>query len=1283
MKTMSAKFTVVELAKMMGKPAQEVLFLLQGIGVDVKSTDSVLDPGTAQAILTGKTQAPKSLIVRQTPAPGAAPAAPVAAGRAKTERAALKRIKIVEKTGEEEAADGAPSTAESPVSEAPSAVVAGAPATAATSAAPSGGTAAEATPPRKATARATERSEAASAPKDGATTAATAAEAPAETRTAPLEASQPIGEPAPAKPEKAPKAERSSAATRAAAAAAAAAAAMASSADQAAAAPADSASAASAAPAKDPREKAPSAEAVTPSPAAASPSASAPVSPVAPSEPALPASRNEASAGAATRPPAPGPEAPRSAPRASGVTGSAVIAPPPSAAAPAASSAAAATPPVRRPVPPRAAPSPGPRSAAPQAHRSTAPQAAAAKAAAGPAGALGRILKRTGELPARSATASGPSSSMVETSSGAIAGPNTPGVMKAGMAPHGSHGGHGAHSDRGAAPHAPHTPHQTHQATHTSHAPSHAPQAPQASPMASHATPSGPGAASQQVGAPAQAGMPQTPTPAAPPLRGAGGLGRAVIAAPTPQTARIVRAATQPPAAPPQMAPRPGFAPRPGGTFTPRPGGAPGTFTPRPGGSFPPRPGGSFPPRPGGSFPPRPGFGRGPMTPAIPPPALGADKRRKDAKPGSTVVRKDDVKKPASKKLRTKEVAALEEDMRDYLGTFTPDTYDDIPAGGEIDPNKPLSKSAQRRAAKKTVEGESGAVVGIKKGAPTGPVFLSEGVTVKELSDKTGILAKDLMKSFFQRGVFATINQPVDPKVAVEIAREFGIDAAIVSFEEELELSRQQAQIDKAEKTAGEVTDATPAAPAAVRLPRAPVVTVMGHVDHGKTSLLDAIRKADVAAGEAGGITQHIGAYRVETRGKNIVFLDTPGHEAFTMMRSRGAKATDIVVLVVAADDGVMPQTSEAIDHAKAAKVPIVVAINKIDKPESNPGRVKQELAEKGVIVEEFGGDVVSCEISAKAKIGIDQLLDMILLQADLLELKATPEGPARGVVLEARREVGRGTLASVLVQQGTLKVGDVFFAGTAVGRVRAMLDDHGRRVELAGPATPVEVMGFEDIPNAGDTLQVVDDEGKARQVSSFRSQKERDEVLAKSARMSLDSLFTRLKQGQAKDLALIVKADVHGSEEVLVQTLNKLSTEKVKVSVLHSGVGAISVNDVLLASASEAIIIGFNVRPEKKAQELAEKEGVDVRLYSVIYTVTDEIKKAMTGLLDTVKREAFRGRAEVRDTFRVPKIGVIAGCFVLDGVIPRNAGARLVRDGRVVYEGKIGSLRRFKDDAS
>ncbi len=1086
MKTTSAKFTVQELAKMMGKPAKEVLFLLQGIGVDVKTPESVLDPTTAQALLMGKTQAPKSLIVRQAPsAAAAAAAASASAARARTERTALKRIKIVERTLEaEEVEAGEP---------APAAEVEATPA------------AVEALPPP---ARLESPAPAAPAVETAAELSAPVAPAP---RTPPVP-------PAP-----------------------------------------------------------PGASAAPPAHAAAAPPVA--FTPFTPPAPAAPAARPTARAARPADAPIPAVRRPAAPP-----------------------AARTGAPPARTSAPPARTSAPPARTSAPPARTSAPP------APIGPAGALGRILKRTADFPPNPAEPTGPVApaprpdAMLSYGTGASAGPHSPGV------------------------------------THVRTAPA----------------------------------APQAGTTVAPPLRGAGGLGRAVIAPPSPATVRPVRLA-QPVAPSAAGFPRPGFAPRPG--MPPRPG-----FATRPG--FSPRPGGPS----GPGFSPRPSFGRPPLgvAPAVLPDT--AERRKKDATKPGLGVKKGDAKKAESKKPRTKEVSALEEDVREYLGTYKQDTYEDIqtPSAEGTDEAlaaKPLSKSAQRRAGKKTMATETGEVVEVKKKAE-GPVFLSEGVSVKELSEKLGVLAKDLMKAFLSRGVFATINQPLDPKVAVEIAREFGVEAAVVSFEEELELSRQQTANDQA---AAEPSRPKSAEMAAVgeRVARAPVVTVMGHVDHGKTSLLDAIRKEHVAEGEAGGITQHIGAYRVVAKGKPIVFLDTPGHEAFTLMRSRGAKATDIVVLVVAADDGVMPQTQEAIDHARAAKVPLVVAINKIDKPDANPQRVKQELAEKGVLVEEFGGDVVACEISAKKKIGIDQLLEMILLQADLLELKSAVTGPARGVVLEARREAGKGTLATVLVQQGTLHVGDVFFAGTAVGRVRAMLDDHAQRVTEAPPATPVEVMGFEDIPNAGDTLQVVEDEGKARQVSQFRSLKEREESLVKSSRMSLDSLFNRMKEGEMKDLALIVKADVHGSEEVLVQTLGKLSTEKVKVSVLHSGVGAISVNDVLLASASEAIIIGFNVKPEKKAQELADHEGVDIRLYSVIYTLTDEIKKAMTGLLDTVKKEVTRGHAEVRETFKVPKVGTISGCMVTDGVIPRSASVRLIRDSRVIYEGKIGSLRRFKDDAS
>jgi translation initiation factor IF-2 len=466
-------------------------------------------------------------------------------------------------------------------------------------------------------------------------------------------------------------------------------------------------------------------------------------------------------------------------------------------------------------------------------------------------------------------------------------------------------------------------------------------------------------------------------------------------------------------------------------------------------------------------------------------------------------------------------------------------------------------------------------------------------------------------------------------------------------------------------------------------VPRAPVVTVMGHVDHGKTSLLDAIRQTDVAAGEAGGITQHIGAYRVEIHGKPIVFLDTPGHEAFTSMRARGAKATDIVVLVVAADDAVMPQTIEAIAHARAAKVPIVVAINKIDKPNANIDRVKKELADQNVLLESWGGETPAAEISALKKQGIDHLLELIGLVADMQELTAPATGEARGVVLEARREAGRGNVATVLVQAGTLRVGDIYFAGSVFGRVRSMHDDRGDKVSEAGPATPVEVTGFEELPQAGDTFQVVEDEAKARSVVSFRQEKEREKAMAASSKISLEQLFSKIQEGKLKDLPIILKTDVSGSMEVLSQSLKNLSNDQVKVSLLHAGVGAVTINDVLLASASGAIIVGFNVRPEKKAAEEAEKAGVEIRLHTVIYNVTDEIKKAMEGLLDPTLKEVARGRAEVRNTFKVPKFGVVAGCYVTEGTIPRSAQVRLLRDNRVIYEGKVGSLRRFKDDVS
>jgi len=468
------------------------------------------------------------------------------------------------------------------------------------------------------------------------------------------------------------------------------------------------------------------------------------------------------------------------------------------------------------------------------------------------------------------------------------------------------------------------------------------------------------------------------------------------------------------------------------------------------------------------------------------------------------------------------------------------------------------------------------------------------------------------------------------------------------------------------------------------------VVTIMGHVDHGKTSLLDAIRETNVAGGEAGGITQHIGAYKVKITkpdspafGRQIVFLDTPGHEAFTRMRARGAKVTDIVVLVVAADDGVMPQTLEAMDHAKAAKVPIVVAVNKIDKPEAMPDRVKKQLADRGLMPEDWGGTTVFVDVSAKKRTNLNLLMEMICLVADLQELKANPERPASGTVVEAKIDRGRGSVATVLVQNGTLHIGDNFILGNTFGKVRAMFDDRGSVVEEAPPSTPVEVLGLEGLPQAGDQLLVVAEREKARQVSEYREQKAREATLAKSSKLSLEGFAEQIKSAGIKELPIILKTDVQGSAEVLADTLGKLSNDKVKIKILHSGVGAITENDVLLASASNAVIIGFNVRPERKAQELAEMEKVDIRLHSIIYELQDEIKKAMTGLLEPIIKETYLGRADVRETFRVPKVGTVAGCYVQDGIIKRDADVRLVRDGVPVYKGKISSLKRFKDDAS
>jgi translation initiation factor IF-2 len=549
----------------------------------------------------------------------------------------------------------------------------------------------------------------------------------------------------------------------------------------------------------------------------------------------------------------------------------------------------------------------------------------------------------------------------------------------------------------------------------------------------------------------------------------------------------------------------------------------------------------------------------------------------------------------------------------------------------------------------------------------TRTITLAEGMTVKDLADKLDVRVKDLLAKLLMKRLMMTINTTLDTETATMLAREFGAEVQMRSFEEELLQ-----------------TGADEASPDDI-VTRAPVVTVMGHVDHGKTSLLDAIREARVAEREAGGITQHIGAYHVTINGRNIVFLDTPGHEAFTLMRARGAKVTDIVVLVVAADDGVMPQTREAIDHAKAANVPIIVAINKIDKPNASPERVKREMTELGLMPEEWGGQTVTVEVSAKKKQNIELLLEMVLLVSDIGELKANPKRHASGTVLEAKLDKGRGPVATVLVQDGTLHVGDTFIAGPIVGRVRALIDDRGRPAKSAGPSMPVEVLGLTGLPQPGDVFQVAD-AAKARQIATFREEQAKTRALgARGSRLTLESLQAQIAEGGMKELPIIIKADVQGSAEVLADTLTKLSEDKVKIKIMHTGVGAINESDVLLASASNAIVIGFNVRPDRNAQDIAERERVDIRLHSVIYNVTDEMRKAMAGLLEPTFKEVRLGVADVRNTFKVPKYGTIAGCMVTEGRITRagETQARLLRDNVVVYEGKIGSLRRFKDDVS
>jgi translation initiation factor IF-2 len=549
--------------------------------------------------------------------------------------------------------------------------------------------------------------------------------------------------------------------------------------------------------------------------------------------------------------------------------------------------------------------------------------------------------------------------------------------------------------------------------------------------------------------------------------------------------------------------------------------------------------------------------------------------------------------------------------------------------------------------------------------APNKEITISEGITVKELAEKLGLKGAVLVKKLFDMKIFATINQSLEVKMAEDLARTFGSAATQMSYEEESTWDVEMAE---------ESTD---------RVERPPVVTIMGHVDHGKTSLLDKIREASVALREAGGITQHIGAYQVQKDGKKITFIDTPGHEAFTRMRARGAKVTDIVILVVAADDGVMPQTLEAMDHAKAAKVPIIVAINKMDKPDAQPERIKQQLNDRGLLSTDWGGDVEMMPVSAKSGAGIDSLLETILLVAEMGNLKANPSRPAIGNVLEAQLDKGRGPVATVLIQNGTLKVGEYFICGSVFGRVRALYDEDGQQVREAEPSKPVEVLGLESLPEVGDTLQVVTDTGKAKQIVGFREAEEREREMAKKKRLSLEQFHKHMAQGEDKELNVIIKADVGGSAEVLADTLQKLSNEKVAIRVISKGVGAITERDVLLATASDAIIVGFNVRPEKSATALAEKESIDIRLHTIIYEMVDEMKKAMVGLLEPVFKEVAQGRAEVREVFRITKVGTVAGCYVQEGFITRNSEVRVLRDNVVLHTGKLDSLKRFKNDAS
>jgi translation initiation factor IF-2 len=662
---------------------------------------------------------------------------------------------------------------------------------------------------------------------------------------------------------------------------------------------------------------------------------------------------------------------------------------------------------------------------------------------------------------------------------------------------------------------------------------------------------------------------------------------------------------------------------------------------------------------------PRTGDGRRTgFAPREPRPAFGADARpqgaRKPAKGGKPI---SAVLPPPQEK---EKVSNYDPNRSAYSQK---DTAEKKPRSRKATLKKQLSAGlddrtyGSRRPKRKTTEAKAH----IEPIRIEHAVITAERVTVKTLAEKIGKPAADIIKKLMLLDIIATINQEIDFDTAALVAGEYGI-----TLEQKLEKTFEEVLIDESASADDDAEHLQP---------RPPVVTIMGHVDHGKTTLLDAIRYSRVAEHEAGGITQHIGAYTVEIHGRQITFLDTPGHEAFTAMRARGAQVTDIAILVVAADDGIMPQTVEAINHAKAAEVPIIIAINKMDKPTANPDRIKQELTEYGIVAEEWGGDAIIVPVSAVTKEGIDQLLEMILLVADMQELRANPDRLARGAIIEAQLDKGRGPVATVLVQTGTLRVGDTIVAGTAYGRVRAMNDDKGEKCEAALPSQPVEVLGFSEVPEAGDVLYAVEGDKLSRQVAQERRDRMKVEQLKAVSKVSLDDLFAQIDAGQVKELRIIIKADVQGSVEAVRQALEKLSNPEVRVKTIHGGVGAINEADIMLASASNAIVIGFNVRPNVMARQAAENEKIDVRTYRVIYNAIEDIENAMKGMLEPTFREVVLGHVEVRNTFRISGVGTIAGCYVTDGKITRNAQVRVLRDNVVIHEGKIDSLKRFKDD--